>query len=78
MLYCITTQANIQPKNHTYPSKKIKFRLKMKKENKVAAVVIFSINTFSYSYFASQVNAVDETKKIILLFISHLITLIIS
>ena len=50
----------------------------MKKENKVAAVVIFSINTFSYSYFASQVNAVDETKKIILLFISHLITLIIS
>ena len=46
---------------------------KKKKKNKLAAVVIFSI--YISIILASQVNAVDETKKIVLLFISHLIPL---
>ena len=50
LLYYNFLQANIQPKNNIYPSKKIKFRFKMKKTKKLTAVVIFSINVFSYSY----------------------------
>ena len=50
MLLCYNfPQANIQPKNNIYLSRKIKLRFKMKKKIQ-AAVVIFIVNAFSYSY----------------------------